>query len=42
MLPENLPKFLAEGNLAAWGPLLAAILLTFLNKRWAGLKDLLK
>ena len=42
MLPENLPKFLAEGNLAAWGPLLAALLLTFLNRRWAGLKDLLK
>ncbi len=40
-LPENLPRFLAEGNLAAWGPLLASLLLTFLNRGWAGVKGLL-
>jgi hypothetical protein len=38
-LPENLPGFLAEGNPAAWGPLLASLLLTALNKGWAGIKD---
>ena len=41
-LPENLPGFLAEGNLAAWGPLLASLLLTYLNRGWAGIKGLLK
>jgi hypothetical protein len=41
-LPENLPGFLAEGNLAAWGPLLASLLLTYLNRGWAGIKDLLR
>jgi membrane protease YdiL (CAAX protease family) len=41
-LPENLPRFLAEGNLAAWGPLLASLLLTYLNRGWAGIKNLLR
>ena len=38
-LPANLPPFLAGGNLAAWGPLLASLLLTYLNRGREGLKD---
>ncbi|UCC64245.1 MAG: CPBP family intramembrane metalloprotease [Anaerolineae bacterium] len=41
-LPENLPGFLAGGNLAAWGPLLASLLLTYLKAGWAGIRDLLR
>ena len=40
-LPEGLYRFLNESNPAAWGPLLAGLLLTFLNGGWPALKELL-
>jgi membrane protease YdiL (CAAX protease family) len=39
--PESLPGFLTQGNLAAWGPLVAALLLTCLNGGWPALRSLL-
>lgn len=41
-LPENLPGILAQGNLAAWGPLVASLVLTYAGGGWRGLKELLK
>jgi membrane protease YdiL (CAAX protease family) len=41
-LPDGIYRYLSESNPAAWGPLLAALFLTFLNAGWGGIKDLLK
>ncbi len=40
-LPDGLYQFLNGPNPGAWGPLLAAFLLTYLNGGWPALKDLL-
>ncbi len=42
-LPDGLYQFLnSSNNPAAWGPLLAALLLTYLNGGWAGIKEIIR
>ena len=42
-LPEGLYQFLSgENNPAAWGPFVAAFLMTAIYEGWSGVKDLIK
>jgi membrane protease YdiL (CAAX protease family) len=41
-LPDGVYRFLSGPNPGAWGPLLAALLLTYLNDGWSGIKELVR
>lgn len=41
-LPDGVYGFLDGPNPGAWGPLVASLLLTYLNGRWAGIQELVR